>query len=70
MQCKCGALISSREHAVTTLSGANGWLDDPEESDLPLRVIQWECPSCARYRAVVMRASGGRTRTIPAGAWT
>lgn len=45
MQCKCGALITPREHTVTTEAGAAEWGESP-----PARVIQWECPACGRYK--------------------
>lgn len=52
MQCKCGATISPRDHAVTTDRGAAEW-----GTTAPARIIQWECPACGRYKSKVVRYS-------------
>jgi hypothetical protein len=59
--------VPSRTHSVDTVKGAVPWLGTAMEADLPVRVIQWECGACGRYRANVLSARSGRTRTLPDG---
>lgn len=53
MQCQCGAMIHPREHEVTTMAGAQSWVAGAKPEDLPMRVLQWECPACGRYKHMV-----------------
>ena len=56
--CKCGGKIRSSEHEVLTTTGANKWIANIDDSNLPIRVEQSVCGACGRQMTTIRSNEG------------